>query len=101
MGLITEDMAKIRAFQDLLDFKDNELEKLEEEHEIQMVKVQAKKILDEINRNKDFNISEELPGSKDDIKTIEEKIEMTKKEIIEIQKFFGEYMEQKQQQTNS
>lgn len=101
MELITEEMAKTRAFQDLLDFKENELEKLEEQHEIQMVKVQAKKILDEINKNKDFNISEELPGSKDDIKTIEEKIEMTQKEIIEIEKLFGEYIDQKKRQTSS
>lgn len=95
MVLITEEIAKTRAFQDLIEFKEDELEKLEDQYEIQVVKEQAKKILDEINKNKDFNISEDLPGSKDNVETIIEKIEMTKKEIIEIKKFFGKYLDDK------
>lgn len=94
MGLITEDLAKTRAFQKLIELKENELEKWENQYENEMVKVQAQKILDDIRMHGEYNIFAGVQSGESDIETIKENIEMTKKEIIEINKFFNKYIEE-------
>jgi len=95
MELINEDLAKVKAYQNLIELKEKELEELEEQYESEMIKIQARKILDEIKEHGEYTIFAVVPESKENIETIREKIKMTGKEIDEINKFFKKYSDDK------